>query len=74
KDRECIRDGLAAIKGVEGVTGTMSPTSEGDMIKSVHIVQIDAAAKAFKWYRTVDPAEYEASLSEHGLSVEELMQ
>ena len=73
KDRECIRDGLAAIKGVEGVTGTMTPTSEGDMIKSVHIVQIDAAGNKFKWYRTVDPAEYEASLSEHGLSVEELM-
>jgi len=51
----------------------MTPTSEGDMIKSVHIVQIDAAGNKFKWYRTVDPAEYEASLSEHGLSVEELM-
>lgn len=74
QDRECIRDGLATIKGVEGVTGTMSPTSEGDMIKSVHIVQIDAAGNKFKWYRTVDPAEYEASLEEHGLSVEELMQ
>jgi branched-chain amino acid transport system substrate-binding protein len=74
KDRECIRDGLAAIKGVEGVTGTMTPTSEGDMIKSVHIVQVDTAGNTFKWYRTVDPAEYEASLSEHGLSVEELMQ
>ena len=74
KDRECIRDGIAAIKGYEGVTGTMTPTSEGDMIKSVHIVQIDAAGNKFKWYRTVDPAEYEASLTEHGLSVEDLMQ
>jgi hypothetical protein len=44
------------------------------MIKSVHIVQVDTAGNTFKWYRTVDPAEYEASLSEHGLSVEELMQ
>ena len=51
----------------------MTPTSEGDMIKSVHIVQIDAPGEKFKWYRTVDPAEYEASLSEHGLSVEDLM-
>jgi branched-chain amino acid transport system substrate-binding protein len=74
KDRECIRNGLAEIKSVEGVTGTMTPTSEGDMIKSVHIVQIDAPGNRFKWYRTVDPAEYEATLSEHGLSVEELMQ
>lgn len=73
KDRQCIRDGLAAIKGYEGVTGTMTPTSEGDMIKSVHIVQIDAPGGKFKWYETVDPAAYEASLSEHGLSVEELM-
>jgi len=73
KDRKCIRDGLAAIKGFEGVTGTMTPTSEGDMIKSVHIVQIDVPAKAFKWYRTVDPGKYEAALAEHGLSVEELM-
>ncbi|MBC8249850.1 MAG: ABC transporter substrate-binding protein [Anaerolineales bacterium] len=74
KDRKCIRDGLAALKSYEGVTGTMTPTSEGDMIKSVHIVQIDAAGNRFKWYTTVDPAAYEATLSEHGLSVEELMQ
>jgi hypothetical protein len=44
------------------------------MIKSVHIVQIDAPGERFAWYRTVNPAEYEASLAEHGLSVEELMQ
>jgi branched-chain amino acid transport system substrate-binding protein len=74
QDRQCIRDGLAAVKSYEGVTGTMTPTSEGDMIKSVHIVQIDAPGERFAWYRTVNPAEYEASLAEHGLSVEELMQ
>jgi len=73
KDRKCIRDGLAAIKSFEGVTGTMTPTSEGDMIKSVQIVQIDVPHKAFKWYRTVEPKDYEAALTEHGLSVEELM-
>ncbi len=73
KDRECIRVGLTEVKGFEGVTGTMTPTSEGDMIKSVHIVQVDAAGNRFKWYRTVDPAAYEAALSEHGLSVEDLM-
>ena len=73
-DRECIRDGLAAVKSYKGVTGDMTPTSEGDMIKSVHMVRIDAVNKKFTWFKTVDPAEYAAALEAAGTSVEELMQ
>lgn len=59
QDRKCIRDGLAAIKDFEGVTGTMTPTEQGDMIKSVHIVKIDCDAGAFRWYKTVQPRTFE---------------
>ncbi|MFQ5987996.1 MAG: ABC transporter substrate-binding protein [Dehalococcoidia bacterium] len=73
KDRKCIRDGLAAIKAFEGVTGTMTPTEEGDMIKDVQIVRINVEKGKFEYYKTVSAAEYEAALAEAGTSVEELM-
>ncbi len=73
EDRKCIRDGLAAIKAFEGVTGTMTPTEEGDMIKDVQIVKIDVKEGKFKYYKTVSAAEYEAALAAAGTSVEELM-
>lgn len=57
-DRKCIRDALANMKDFEGVTGTMTPTEQGDMIKSVHIVEIDCDAGMFKWYKTVEPKTY----------------
>ncbi|UCC77800.1 MAG: ABC transporter substrate-binding protein, partial [Anaerolineales bacterium] len=57
-DRKCIRDALANMKDFEGVTGTMTPTEQGDMIKSVHIVEIDCDAGVFKWYKTVEPKTY----------------
>jgi len=57
-DRACIKDALANMKDFEGVTGTMTPTEQGDMIKSVHIVQIDCDAGVFKWYKTVEPKTF----------------
>jgi len=57
-DRKCIKDALANMKDFEGVTGTMTPTEQGDMIKSVHIVEIDCDAGVFKWYKTVEPQTY----------------
>jgi len=74
KDRKCIRDGLAAVKSFEGVTGTMTPTKEGDMIKDVQIVRIDAKDEKFHYYKTVTADEYEAALTAAGTSVEELME
>ena len=57
-DRKCIREALANMKDFEGVTGTMTPTEMGDMIKSVHIVEIDCDAGVFKWFKTVEPKTF----------------
>jgi len=57
-DRACIREALANMKDFEGVTGTMTPTEMGDMIKSVHIVEIDCDAGVFKWFKTVEPKTF----------------
>jgi branched-chain amino acid transport system substrate-binding protein len=40
-DRTCIRDGMAAIKDFEGITGRMSFDEEGDPIKCAVIVRIE---------------------------------
>lgn len=39
-DRECIRDGMAAIDSLEGITGTMSFDDEGDPVKCAVIARI----------------------------------
>lgn len=39
-DRDCIRDGMAAIDSVEGITGTMSFDDEGDPVKCAVIARI----------------------------------
>jgi branched-chain amino acid transport system substrate-binding protein len=52
-DRECVKNGMAAIKDFEGITGKMSFDAEGDPIKCVVIVQI--VDNMFKQYDTVCP-------------------
>jgi len=52
-DRNCIKDGMAAIKDFEGITGKMSFDAEGDPIKCVVIVQIKD--QNFEQYDTVCP-------------------
>jgi branched-chain amino acid transport system substrate-binding protein len=73
-DRECIRDGLTKVEAFDGVTGKMTPTQEGDMVKDVQIVKIDVGKGYFSYVETVSMEEYEAALEEAGTSVEELMQ
>jgi branched-chain amino acid transport system substrate-binding protein len=46
-DRECVRDGMAAIRKFEGITGTMSFTKGGDPIKCMVIATIDNGAPRF---------------------------
>ncbi|HVL99137.1 MAG TPA: ABC transporter substrate-binding protein [Egibacteraceae bacterium] len=40
-DRDCIRDGMAAIEELEGITGTMSFDDEGDPVKCAVIARIE---------------------------------
>jgi branched-chain amino acid transport system substrate-binding protein len=46
-DRECVRDGMAAIREFKGITGTMSFTKGGDPIKCMVIATIDGGAPRF---------------------------
>ena len=52
-DRACVRDGMAAIRDFEGITGTMTFDEEGDPIKCAVIVQIQDGAVGF--YESVCP-------------------
>lgn len=46
-DRTCVRDGMAAIREFEGITGTMSFDDEGDPIKCMVIATIRAGEATF---------------------------
>ena len=46
-DRECVRDGMAAIREFEGITGTMSFDNEGDPTKCMVIATIDGGEPRF---------------------------
>ena len=49
QDRTCVRDGMAAIKDFEGITGKMTFDDQGDPIKCAVIVQIqDGGVNFFK--------------------------
>jgi branched-chain amino acid transport system substrate-binding protein len=52
-DRACVREGMAAISGFEGVTGEMVFDDEGDPIKCAMIVQIQEGEVVF--YDSVCP-------------------
>jgi branched-chain amino acid transport system substrate-binding protein len=56
KDRQCVRDALAAIERFEGITGTMMFTPDGDPIKCAVIVRISEEGK-FEFYKQVCPPE-----------------
>ncbi len=46
-DRECVRDGMAAIREFEGITGTMSFDNEGDPTKCMVIATIEGGEPRF---------------------------
>lgn len=46
-DRECVRDGMAAIEEFEGITGTMSFTEGGDPVKCMVIATIEGGTPRF---------------------------
>lgn len=46
-DRECIRDGMAEIDSLEGITGTMSFDEEGDPVKCAVIARIEGGEFVF---------------------------
>jgi branched-chain amino acid transport system substrate-binding protein len=46
-DRECVRDGLAAVREFEGITGTMSFDHEGDPTKCMVIATIEGGQARF---------------------------
>lgn len=46
-DRECIRDGMAEIDSLEGITGTMSFDEEGDPVKCAVIARIEEGQFVF---------------------------
>ena len=52
-DRTCVRDGMAEIAELEGITGTMSFDEEGDPIKCMVIATIEDGAATF--YKSVCP-------------------
>lgn len=54
KDREAVKDQLAAIKDFEGITGNMTFTPEGDPIKCAVVVRISDAGE-FEFYKSVCP-------------------
>jgi branched-chain amino acid transport system substrate-binding protein len=43
QDRQCVRDGIAAIENFEGITGAMTFEGTGDPLKCVVIVRIEDA-------------------------------
>lgn len=47
QDRECIRQGMAAIENFEGITGNMTFDEQGDPIKCAVIVQIQGQEVSF---------------------------
>ena len=46
-DRKCVRDGMAAIREFEGITGTMSFDNEGDPTKCMVIATIEGGEPRF---------------------------
>jgi len=46
-DRTCVRDGMAAVREFEGITGTMSFNDEGDPIKCMVIATIETGTARF---------------------------
>jgi len=52
-DRTCVRDGMAAIRDFDGITGEMTFDEQGDPIKCAVIVQIQGSEVAF--YDSVCP-------------------
>ena len=54
QDRTCVRDGMAAIRDFEGITGKMTFDEQGDPIKCAVVVKIDDAGK-FAFYKSVCP-------------------
>jgi branched-chain amino acid transport system substrate-binding protein len=54
KDRQCVRDALAAIKDFEGITGAMTFNEDGDPTKCAVIVRISDAGE-FEFYKAVCP-------------------
>lgn len=52
-DRECIREGMAEIDSLEGITGTMSFDEEGDPVKCAVIARI--VEGEFRAYKSVCP-------------------
>jgi len=54
KDRQCVRDALAKIKGFDGITGKMTFTEEGDPIKCAVIVKISDKGE-YEFYKSVCP-------------------
>lgn len=54
KDRQAVRDGIAAIKEVKGVTGNMKFDEQGDPIKCAVVVKINDAGE-FEFAESVCP-------------------
>ena len=54
KDRQCVRDALAAIKDFAGITGAMTFNEDGDPTKCAVIVRISEAGE-FEFYKSVCP-------------------
>ena len=54
KDRQAVRDAMAAIKNFEGITGTMTFNESGDPSKCAVIVKINDAGE-FEFFQSVCP-------------------
>ncbi|MBF0411184.1 MAG: ABC transporter substrate-binding protein [Desulfamplus sp.] len=54
KDRQAVRDGIAAIKEVKGITGNMKFDEQGDPIKCAVVVKINDAGQ-FEFAESVCP-------------------
>ena len=53
-DRQCVRDALAKIKALDGITGKMTFTQDGDPIKCAVVVRISDKGE-FEFYKSVCP-------------------
>ena len=54
-DRECIRDGMAQIRDLEGITGRMTFDDEGDPVKCAVVARIED--NEFVAYKSVCPGD-----------------
>ena len=54
KDRQAVRDAMAAIKDFDGITGKMTFNESGDPSKCAVIVRISDAGE-FEFYKSVCP-------------------